>query len=63
MTDADFAAANLMRTGHGESAFAHPRSAAAGTLRAQCQCSRSRAPMSEILCTRLPTKDVDRYKA
>jgi len=35
MTDADFAAANLMRTGHGEPAFAHPRSAAAGTLRAQ----------------------------
>jgi DNA ligase (NAD+) len=35
MTDADFAAANAMRTGHGEPAFAHPRSAAAGTLRAQ----------------------------
>jgi DNA ligase (NAD+) len=35
MTDADFAAANTMRTGHGEPAFAHPRSAAAGTLRAQ----------------------------
>lgn len=34
MTDADFAAANLLRTGHGEPAFAHPRSAAAGTLRA-----------------------------
>jgi DNA ligase (NAD+) len=35
MTDADFAAANALRTGHGEPAFAHPRSAAAGTLRAQ----------------------------
>jgi DNA ligase (NAD+) len=35
MTDADFAAAQAMRTGHGEPAFAHPRSAAAGTLRAQ----------------------------
>jgi DNA ligase (NAD+) len=35
MTDADFAEANAMRTGHGEPAFAHPRSAAAGTLRAQ----------------------------
>jgi DNA ligase (NAD+) len=35
MTDADFAQANLMRTGQGEPAFAHPRSAAAGTLRAQ----------------------------
>lgn len=34
MTDADFAEANLLRTGHGEPAFAHPRSAAAGTLRA-----------------------------
>jgi len=35
MTDDDFAEANAMRTGHGEPAFAHPRSAAAGTLRAQ----------------------------
>ncbi|MCX4471466.1 NAD-dependent DNA ligase LigA [Micromonospora sp. NBC_01655] len=35
MTDADFAAANVLRTGHGEPVFAHPRSAAAGTLRAQ----------------------------
>jgi DNA ligase (NAD+) len=35
MTEADFATANAMRTGHGEPAFAHPRSAAAGTLRAQ----------------------------
>jgi DNA ligase (NAD+) len=35
MTDADFAQANALRTGHGEPAFAHPRSAAAGTLRAQ----------------------------
>jgi DNA ligase (NAD+) len=35
MTDDDFAAANELRTGHGEPAFAHPRSAAAGTLRAQ----------------------------
>ncbi|HYN94436.1 MAG TPA: NAD-dependent DNA ligase LigA, partial [Pilimelia sp.] len=35
MTDADFATANTMRTGQGEPAFAHPRSAAAGTLRAQ----------------------------
>jgi DNA ligase (NAD+) len=35
MTEADFAEANLMRTGHDEPAFAHPRSAAAGTLRAQ----------------------------
>ncbi|MEH1124256.1 NAD-dependent DNA ligase LigA [Micromonospora sp. CPCC 206061] len=34
MTDADFAEANQLRTGHGEPAFAHPRSAAAGTLRA-----------------------------
>ena len=34
MTDADFAAANELRTGHGEPPFAHPRSAAAGTLRA-----------------------------
>ncbi|MEJ3749995.1 NAD-dependent DNA ligase LigA [Actinomycetes bacterium KLBMP 9797] len=34
MTDADFAEANVLRTGHGEPAFAHPRSAAAGTLRA-----------------------------
>ncbi|MCW6009042.1 NAD-dependent DNA ligase LigA [Micromonospora sp. CPCC 205371] len=31
---ADFAEANQLRTGHGEPAFAHPRSAAAGTLRA-----------------------------
>ncbi|MDG4791155.1 NAD-dependent DNA ligase LigA [Micromonospora sp. WMMD1102] len=35
MTDADFAKAQEMRTGHGEPTFAHPRSAAAGTLRAQ----------------------------
>jgi DNA ligase (NAD+) len=35
MTDADFEQANTMRTGTGEPAFAHPRSAAAGTLRAQ----------------------------
>jgi DNA ligase (NAD+) len=35
MTGADFAQANTLRTGHGEPAFAHPRSAAAGTLRAQ----------------------------
>jgi DNA ligase (NAD+) len=35
MTDDDFIRANAMRTGHGEPAFAHPRSAAAGTLRAQ----------------------------
>ncbi|GAA1500001.1 NAD-dependent DNA ligase LigA [Dactylosporangium maewongense] len=35
MTDADFEVANAMRTGTGEQAFAHPRSAAAGTLRAQ----------------------------
>lgn len=35
MTDADFGRANELRTGHGEPAFAHPRSAAAGTLRAQ----------------------------
>jgi DNA ligase (NAD+) len=35
MTDEDFAAANELRTGHGEPPFAHPRSAAAGTLRAQ----------------------------
>jgi DNA ligase (NAD+) len=35
MTDADFAHANELRTGHGEPPFAHPRSAAAGTLRAQ----------------------------
>ena len=35
MTDADFARANELRTGHGEPAFANPRSAAAGTLRAQ----------------------------
>ncbi|HWM07017.1 MAG TPA: NAD-dependent DNA ligase LigA [Actinophytocola sp.] len=34
MTETDFAAANEMRVGHGEPAFAHPRSAAAGTLRA-----------------------------
>jgi DNA ligase (NAD+) len=34
MTDDDFAEANQLRTGHGEPAFAHPRSAAAGTLRA-----------------------------
>ncbi|MFY1674602.1 NAD-dependent DNA ligase LigA [Plantactinospora sp. WMMB334] len=35
MTDADFAQAQELRTGHGEPPFAHPRSAAAGTLRAQ----------------------------
>ncbi|MEN3307844.1 MAG: ligase [Micromonosporaceae bacterium] len=35
MTDADFTEANAMRTGQGEPAFAHPRSAAAGTLRAE----------------------------
>jgi DNA ligase (NAD+) len=35
MTEADFEVANAMRTGTGEPAFAHPRSAAAGTLRAQ----------------------------
>lgn len=35
MTDGDFELANAMRTGVGEPAFAHPRSAAAGTLRAQ----------------------------
>ncbi|PRY32321.1 NAD-dependent DNA ligase LigA [Pseudosporangium ferrugineum] len=35
MTDADFARANELRTGHGGTAFANPRSAAAGTLRAQ----------------------------
>ncbi|MFG2044221.1 NAD-dependent DNA ligase LigA [Dactylosporangium sp. NPDC048998] len=35
MTDADFDVANGMRTATGEPPFAHPRSAAAGTLRAQ----------------------------
>ncbi|WP_432972483.1 NAD-dependent DNA ligase LigA [Dactylosporangium sp. CA-233914] len=35
MTDADFEVANGMRTATGEPPFAHPRSAAAGTLRAQ----------------------------
>lgn len=35
MTDADFVRANELRTGHGGTAFANPRSAAAGTLRAQ----------------------------
>ncbi|GIJ22950.1 NAD-dependent DNA ligase LigA [Micromonospora lutea] len=35
MTDADFVVANELRTGHGEPPFAHPRSAAAGTLRAE----------------------------
>jgi DNA ligase (NAD+) len=35
MTDADFEKAQELRTGHGEPAFANPRSAAAGTLRAQ----------------------------
>ncbi|WP_238008982.1 NAD-dependent DNA ligase LigA [Dactylosporangium sp. AC04546] len=35
MTDADFEVANGMRIASGEPAFAHPRSAAAGTLRAQ----------------------------
>ncbi|BCB91163.1 NAD-dependent DNA ligase LigA [Phytohabitans suffuscus] len=34
MTDDDFTAAQAMRTGNGEEPFAHPRSAAAGTLRA-----------------------------
>jgi DNA ligase (NAD+) len=34
MTEADFAAANELRIAHDEPAFAHPRSAAAGTLRA-----------------------------
>ena len=34
MTDADFAVANARRTGAGEPAFANPRSAAAGSLRA-----------------------------
>ncbi|GHJ48310.1 DNA ligase 2 [Catellatospora sp. TT07R-123] len=34
MTDADFAAANEIRVAHGEPRFAHPRSAAAGTVRA-----------------------------
>ncbi|MCT2583763.1 NAD-dependent DNA ligase LigA [Actinophytocola gossypii] len=34
MTETDFAAANELRIGAGEPAFAHPRSAAAGTLRA-----------------------------
>jgi len=35
MTEADFVRANELRTGHGEPAFANPRSGAAGTLRAQ----------------------------
>jgi DNA ligase (NAD+) len=35
MTEADFGRANELRTGHGEPPFANPRSAAAGTLRAQ----------------------------
>ncbi|MBB5868397.1 DNA ligase (NAD+) [Allocatelliglobosispora scoriae] len=35
MTDDDYARANEMRTSHGEQAFANPRSAAAGSLRAQ----------------------------
>lgn len=35
MTDDDFDKAQVMRTATGEPAFAHPRSAAAGTLRAQ----------------------------
>ncbi|MFE6610166.1 NAD-dependent DNA ligase LigA [Amycolatopsis sp. NPDC057786] len=34
MTDADFEVANAMRVEHDEPVFAHPRSAAAGTLRA-----------------------------
>ncbi|MDI1462582.1 NAD-dependent DNA ligase LigA [Catellatospora sp. KI3] len=34
MTDADFATANEIRLAHGEPVFAHPRSAAAGTIRA-----------------------------
>jgi DNA ligase (NAD+) len=35
MTDADFAHANELRVAHGEPEFANPRSAAAGSLRAQ----------------------------
>ena len=35
MTDADFARANQLRAEHGEPVFANPRSAAAGSLRAQ----------------------------
>jgi DNA ligase (NAD+) len=35
MTDADFERANELRTAHGGQAFANPRNAAAGTLRAQ----------------------------
>ncbi|MCP2323537.1 DNA ligase (NAD+) [Hamadaea flava] len=35
MTDADYAQANVIRTAHGEQPFANPRSAAAGSLRAQ----------------------------
>lgn len=35
MTDADFVTANELRTAHGGQPFANPRSAAAGTLRAQ----------------------------
>jgi len=35
MTDDDFEVANERRTGHGEPAFANPRSAAAGSVRAQ----------------------------
>ncbi|MEU7908058.1 NAD-dependent DNA ligase LigA [Actinoplanes sp. NPDC049118] len=35
MTDADFARANELRVAHGGQPFANPRSAAAGTLRAQ----------------------------
>ncbi|MEV4416028.1 NAD-dependent DNA ligase LigA [Catellatospora sp. NPDC049609] len=34
MTDADFAAANAIREANGEPPFVHPRSAAAGTIRA-----------------------------
>jgi DNA ligase (NAD+) len=41
MTEADFAVANEMRAAHGEPAFAHPRSAAAGTLRAQAHLRRA----------------------
>jgi DNA ligase (NAD+) len=61
MTEADFAVANELRRAHDEPEFAHPRSAAAGTLRAPKRTYA--APISFLAYAVLGFDDLTRHSA
>ncbi|MEU1813466.1 NAD-dependent DNA ligase LigA [Micromonospora aurantiaca (nom. illeg.)] len=61
MTDADFARANELRVAHGGQAFANPRNATAGTLRAQDRAYT--APLSFFAYTLVDGVTRDRHSA